>query len=129
MTLEEQIARKCIHFNGVMEMTCKAGVCYADVREEPESGPYKFPCLKQGGECGKAEFRTTEQVKANVEQIEGRGFKALIALAAIKDHYAKTKQQSGFVPCECGGDICYTIASLNDHVHAKCKSCHLTFNE
>jgi hypothetical protein len=50
-SLHEQIANKCIHFNGIMEKTCKAGICYSDVREEPGEGPYKFPCLKQGGEC------------------------------------------------------------------------------
>lgn len=129
LTLEEQIARKCIHFNGVMENICKAGIKYKDVREEPEHGPYNFPCLKQGGQCPKAQFPTDEQVKERVEEIEDSGAKALIAMVSVKEHYAKTKEQSGKIPCQCGGELHYVVASLNGHVHAKCNSCGISFNE
>ena len=54
-TLKEQISQRCIHFTGLMNKECKAGVKYADVRFDR---PYKLPCLKQGGTCDKCEFMT-----------------------------------------------------------------------
>jgi hypothetical protein len=127
-TLEEQIACKCIHFNGVMNKECKVGIKYSEVRVEGE-GPYKFPCLKQGGECSCAEFMTNEQVKEEMKSIEIDGAKVLIAMISIKDHYAKTKKQSGKIACECGGELHYTVAQINGHVWAKCNSCGMSFNE
>ena len=128
-SLQEQIARKCIHLSGVMDKVCRAGVCYADVRVEPYEGPYKFPCLKQGGECSLAEFRTSGQIKDEVERIEGSGLKLAKAVAIIKDHYAKTKEQTGQVPCVCGGELHYIVVHINGHVWAKCNSCGIQFNE
>lgn len=127
-TLKEQIENKCIHFNGIMEKVCKAKIAYADVRVEGD-GPYKFPCLKQGGECAQAKFRTDEEVDARVRLIEESGTKAMIAVAAIKEHCAKTKEQTGKVPCQCGGELHYAVASVNGHVWAKCDSCTISFNE
>jgi hypothetical protein len=112
-----------------MERVCKAGVCYADVREEPEEGPYKFPCLKQGGECSCAQFRTDEEVKAKVAEIDDSCIKTIVAMAAVKDHIHKTKEQKGKVKCKCGGELHFTVAQINGHVWAKCDSCSIAFNE
>lgn len=129
LPLEEQIARKCIHFNGIMNDECNAGIKYKDVRVDDSDGPYKFPCLKQGGECSCAKFRTDEEVKAKVSEIENSGFKVAIAISKIKDHIERTKKQSGKIQCQCGGDLHYTVAQINGHVWAKCNSCGMTFNE
>lgn len=126
LSLHDQIARKCIHFNGIMNKACKAGINYDDVKVDR---PFKFPCLKQGGECPHAEFLTDEQVKELIAKTEEDSVKTLVAYTLVKDHYAKTKEQSGKIPCECGGEIHYTIASLNGHVWARCKSCGISFNE
>lgn len=128
LSLEEQIARMCIHFNGIMERVCKAGITYADVRVEGE-GPYKFPCLKQGGECSKAQFRTVEEVNAKVSEIENSGIRVIVAANNIKDHIERTKKQSGKIQCQCGGNLHYTVAQINGHVWAKCDSCDISFNE
>lgn len=125
-TLEEQIARKCIHFNGILNKTCEAGINYDDVKIDR---PFKFPCLKQGGECSCAQFRTPEDVKEKVSSIETDGVKVLIAIVTVKDHFEKTKERSGKVTCECGGDLHYAIAIINNHVWAKCSSCGMSFNE
>lgn len=126
LSLHDQISRKCIHFNGIMNNACNAGINYADVRIDK---PYKFPCLKQGGECPKAEFRTEEQVKELISKMEEDSVKALVAYAMIKDHVSKTKERSGRLPCECGGQLHYTVASVNGHIWARCKSCGISFNE
>ena len=129
MTLGEQIARECIHFNGVMNKECKAGIKYSDVRAEPDKGPYLFPCLKQGGECQAAKFRSDEEVEQELKEIEEISAKALTAMVMVKSHYASTKEPSGKIKCDCGGDLHYTVAQINGHVWAKCGSCGLTFNE
>lgn len=128
-TLEEQIACKCIHFNGVMEKVCKAGINYSDVRVDDGKGPYKFPCLKQGGECSSARWWNADQVKKRVAEIEYEGDKVTGALIAIKDHVEKTQIKAGAIECPCGGELNYVVANINGHVWAKCKSCGLSFNE
>lgn len=127
LSLEEQIARKCIHFNGIMNHECKAGIKYKDVRDESQK-PYGFPCIKTGGECPNAKYRTKEEVKVEVAEIEGSGLKTLIAVTLIKEHYEKTKERSGSIPCECGGKLFYAIAS-NGHASAKCNKCEISFSE
>jgi len=125
-SLKEQIANKCIHFNGVMNASCKAGVNYADVRVDK---PYRFPCLKQGGECSKSIFRTEEEVEAHIKKIKEDDTKVIQSLIAVKVHYAETKEPTGKVPCQCGGELSYSVSSVNGHVWAKCNSCNMSFNE
>lgn len=125
-SLHDQISCKCIHFNGVTNKECKAGISYADVRIDK---PYKFPCLQQGGECSKGEFPTEEQVKAEIRSIEEGGLKALRAIADIKEHVEKTKIKSGQIKCQCGGQLNYVVANINGHIWANCKSYGIAFNE
>ncbi|MFA5937502.1 MAG: hypothetical protein WC822_06530 [Candidatus Paceibacterota bacterium] len=72
-TLEEQIAQKCRHFNGLMNEACDVGVRYEDVRDTTVA-PHRFPCLKgetlYGGFCVKASFPTPEEVAAEVKEID-----------------------------------------------------------
>lgn len=97
-----------------MEKVCKAGVRYSDVRVDDGNGPYKFPCLKQGGECSSARWWNADQVKKRVAEIEYEGIKVTRAITAIKDHFEKTKIKAGAIKCECGGDLNYVIANLNE---------------
>lgn len=55
--------------------------------------------------------------------------KTLVAMLNVKAHFQKTKERSGKIPCECGGDISYIVAKYNDHVAASCKSCGISFRE
>lgn len=126
LSMHEQLARKCIHFNGIMEKTCKAGISYADVRV---GKPYKFPCLKQGGQCLHAQFLTEEEVQEQVKVIEEDGIKVLAAVIMVKAHYKKTKEESGKTACACGGELHYVRAAINGHFWAKCKTCGISFNE
>lgn len=127
-SLRDQIADKCVHFSGIMDKICKAGITYDDVRVEGD-GPYRFPCLKQGGECTSAQFLNDEEVKKKVEDIENRGLRSIAAMVSIKDHVAKTKEQTGKIPCECGGELHFSVAKLNGHVWARCNSCSISFIE
>ena len=55
--------------------------------------------------------------------------KAIVALIAIKDHVWKTKQESGKIPCQCGGELHFSVAKINGHVRANCPSCGISFME
>lgn len=55
--------------------------------------------------------------------------KAIVALLAVKDHVAKTKEKSGKIPCQCGGELHFAVAQNNGHVHANCPSCGISFME
>lgn len=125
-SMEEQIINKCIHFNGVMNKCCKAGVNYADVRIDK---PYKFPCLNQGGECELRIFPTPEELQEEIVETQAHVIKSLAAYAKIKEHFNKTKAYAGTVSCECGGSLRYTCATVNGHIWARCDTCGISFNE
>lgn len=125
-SLELQISDRCIHFNGIMNDCCKAGIKYADVRIDR---PYKFPCLKQGGECSSCQFPTGEEVKNRIGEITDMGNKSLVAYAKIKEHIGETKGVSGVIDCECGGKLKFSVASTNGHIWAACSQCGISFVE
>jgi hypothetical protein len=60
-TREQILVRKCIHFNGVMNECCRAGVKYEDVSKNRQ-----FPCLSEEGavHCEKSQYPTPEEAKA-----------------------------------------------------------------
>lgn len=67
-SLAEQYAGKCIHFNGVMNKACKAGVDYDTF---PKPGP--IPCFADATNapaCALCHFPTPEEVQAYVERME-----------------------------------------------------------
>lgn len=126
MTLEEQIANKCIHFNGVSSKTCKAGINYNDVWVKDV--PLGLPCLKKAGHCDKCQFPTEDEVKKRIWELEGLGQKGLIAWALVKDRYKTNKEPQGVVQCQCGGELHYQVAQ-NNHIRAYCKSCGISLME
>lgn len=126
-SLHDQIAHKCVHFTGIMNKQCKLGIAYADVRVNDQ--PYKFPCLKQCDTCGSALFPTEDEVQQRILEIDGSAIKSVMAMIKIKEHVKKTKEQSGKVECDCGGELKYIVASVNGHVHAKCSGCGLSIME
>lgn len=125
-SLKQQIACKCIHFNGLMNDTCKAGIKYIDVKP---FGPLKLPCLQQGGHCDKSEFLLPDEVDDRVKEIKVESAKFIVTWMAIKEKFSQDKKLSGSVECTCGGKITYVIAEFNSHVWAKCNSCDLKLME
>ncbi len=123
-SLKEQISGKCIHFNGIMNECCKAGISYASVRE---GKPNNFPCLKQGGECSNVRFLSEQEVEERLSEIKDREVKTLIAYTKIKEHFNKTKDNPGKLPCECGGELKYIVTESNGHIRANCSTCHIHF--
>jgi ssDNA-binding Zn-finger/Zn-ribbon topoisomerase 1 len=129
-SLREQIANKCIHFNGVMNDTCKAGVDYEQFRKQstPDK-PVGFPCLRDcenAPACEKREWPSEEHIKARLDEIEQstqRHLKAAEVVDAFrKRHKGKSAREA--VPCPaCGtGTLHLSISSYNGHVWGKCST-------
>lgn len=125
-TLHDQIHNRCIHFNGIMNKECKAGIKYEDVRVDK---PYNFPCLKTGGICSKSQFPTEEEVQAEIKEIEVGGLWALTAMAKIIKEVKNSEYGFGTIDCDCGGIIHYSTAELNGHIRARCNKCNNSFME
>lgn len=78
--LWEQEATWCIHFNGLMEKVCRAGVSYDDPKfGERQQYRKELPCLKERPTdptrtdlCDHCEYLTEEQAKAKAAETEAR---------------------------------------------------------
>lgn len=59
-TLREQLAARCVHFDGIQNAKCKAGVTYVDVRDTTQR-PYAYPCLSPSPFNGSIATTTCDQ--------------------------------------------------------------------
>ena len=41
--IEDQIRKRCVHFNGIQHIKCKAGIELEDVKDTSVR-PYRWPC-------------------------------------------------------------------------------------
>lgn len=129
MTLRELVESKCVHFNGVRNSACKAGVVYATV--EGEVPPYcaGLPCFKDSrsvGKCEKCTWPTEEQVQARLDHIEASTKRTSLAREAIVAYLEKEKAPrgcTGVIACpNCGKSLNFARSASNGHIHAKCET-------
>lgn len=118
----DQLVKKCIHFDGVMNKHCKAGVEYATVC----AGPLMFPCKQTGGSCSKAQYPTREEAEAQELEMMKHAAQGLEMFAAALEHHEKTGRTQATIKCPCGGTMRYAVAS-NGHIRAACPSCKSSF--
>ena len=123
-TLKEQIENRCIHFTGLGNIECKAGINYTEVVVK-DSQPFKFPCLKNstltGGTCVFCEFPSEEVVNKEVEELEQKGKMTIQARITINNTIKATGEKVGNVVCPaCNGILYFKQSDLNGHVWAHC---------
>ena len=112
--LWRQLQRRCIHFNGLINDTCKAGVLYSEARDE-STRPYRYACFQRIGDkgqlgsqddvagypevaCPRAQFLTEAEAKA--EEAESRKeikafFDEMASGKCPHCHQPMTKRQVG----------------------------------
>ncbi len=123
-TLREQIESGCIHFNGIQNKTCKAGISY-DSMKPP------LPCLRNVShglaipECPKREWPSEEQIEKELAESEARSNRFMLLtplLAKIrKDH--KGESWRGIEVCPvCKGKIHISITAYNGHTRGQCET-------
>lgn len=139
-TLAEQIANKCIHYNGLSgpgmkddssTKCCRAGVQYASVADPALKGKgfAQWPCFREGESvpCDKRHFPTPEEVAAEVAESDASFARLTIALTAVNDDaaakgYKKGSGGGAIIDCPVckAGKLHYTVAGYNGHIHGRC---------
>lgn len=127
-SLAEQIRDKCVHFNGVQNKVCKAGVEYDSVGVRGCG----VPCLRRVGkgaelDCDKRQWPTEQEVQDAVGSSRMASARMLAGLAAVSEDakrrgLGKGHGGRGDVACPVceGGTIHYSVAGVNGHRHARC---------
>jgi len=130
----------CIHFTGIQNRACDAGVAYDDVKKLHEPIPYEsrghqytsrssLPCIAShnycGVECTKREV-LDEQAAREKAEANDRAIQEEIGYigTARKTIVERTgnKGGGGVIACpKCGGNLGYSQAASNKHVHARCE--------
>lgn len=127
LSLEEQIAGSCVHFTGIQNKTCKAGIAYASF----EARGFAKPCFNRTPEqaCASCHFPTPEEVAAEVAAHEASYKRMELALTAVDtDRKAKGLRKGhgggSSLPCPvCGtGTLGYSVAGCNGHIHGCCST-------
>lgn len=113
---------RCVHFTGIQNNTCKAGVAYADVKDTTER-PYRWACMSPDVPCASRRVATQEEAEA-----EDRALNALFANVdkarqAIVVATDDNRDVSGEMACPVcdGGTLRYSVAR-NGHIHAACST-------
>ena len=118
--LGEKRAARCVHFTGIQNDRCKAGVLYDDVRGEPGHGTL-LPCLNDVHMCAQRRYPTPEEVEAELRGIEDSIRFGMEAHRRINEQAKGKRGIAGVVECpKCGGKLHYSIAGNNGHVWGKC---------
>jgi len=130
-SLEEQIAGRCSHFNGIRDenCACNAGVVYATVKHKEIKGLAGFPCFRegQGVTCWKRHFPTKEEVAAEVAEHEQRWERLKLGMVAAREDaekrgFKKGNSGRGHIACPVckSGELHYSVAGYNGHMHGRC---------
>lgn len=128
-SLREQIADKCIHFNGVMNKICEAGVCYDDFRKElPGENGYRFPCIKDlcgTATCEKRQWPDEAYIQGRLDEIEQSTKRMMLAMELVgrikQEHKGESWQGVEVCPV-CGGKLHLSHAAYNGHVWGRCET-------
>ena len=127
-SLAEQIGCRCVHFSGIQNRQCEAGIVYATVKGQRNS-KIAFPCFRENEvvACEKRRFPTTEEVEAEVASTRRSMDRLRLGIEAVaadakKHGLGKGKGGAGSVPCPvCNtGTLNYSVAGYNGHMHGRC---------
>jgi len=137
-SLYDQIAGKCIHFNGIQNTTCQKGMHY-DQMDAALPLPYRpaLPCRKPDAKalerlghrsqcsCPHVEFPSDEVVKKEIEEI-GAAVKKMSRVEKLLEPFRKSctgTGGSGLQVCPvCNGKLHWSIAGCNGHARVRCET-------
>lgn len=70
-----QLMNRCIHFNGIVNETCNAGVSYKELLGDEAGWAAHMPCLrdeKSSVKCALASFLSLEQARKEIDEQDVR---------------------------------------------------------
>lgn len=124
----------CIHFTGIHQEICKAGVRYRELVGGPDFGwACKIPCTEafpgetERAKCSLKSTPTREQAEKEVAEGDNRMAKTLNAMKLAHQHakdHGLGRGHGGESEMNCPicktGELQYAVASVNGHMHARC---------
>jgi len=134
-TLKQQIETRCIHFTGIRNNKCNAGMVYDDV-DQDQKMPYRaaLPCHKPDkylpeGEtqchCPHVKFSTVDEVQQELDahkEQKDKFMRALEVVGPIREEQ-RGRNWEGTVQCpNCKGVLHLSHAACNGHVWGKCET-------
>ena len=144
MTYEEKRAERkeksilgimttCVHFTGIHEKNCKAGVVYHEQFGSADGCFANIPCVQAKREnlksCPSVKYPTREEAEKEQQEREEEDRKATQAInSAHADAKAKGLKEGhggqGSIKCPLcpDGTISYVVASYNGHMSGGCSS-------
>jgi hypothetical protein len=141
----ERCAKKCVHFNGVQNKVCKAGISYDSIKQRIN----EFVCFGEAKGCDSFKETGIEAAKKRFEDADKSFDKIAVARPAIleelKRRFNASPTHDGVIPATqthrwnkqtnyfCGagvmdcpvcktGKLQYSRATYNGHVHARCST-------
>jgi hypothetical protein len=119
----ERRANTCRHFTGIRDDRCKAGVLYAEVRDDSVK-PYRWPCLADdcATTCDKRSLPSAEEMDAQDRRFAESWTRVKAARAAIVEATGGARGAKGAIACpNCDGALAFTVAS-NGHIWGACST-------
>jgi hypothetical protein len=115
-------AKKCLHFNGLQNNECKAGVNYKSL---PERKWGSFICFGESKGCEK--YCETGEPKVHADHALANKYfrETVVARKAITDHTGGKRGTYGEINCPvCKGvkTLRFSVAGCNGHIHARCST-------
>lgn len=131
LVLEEM--GKCEHFNGIQNAVCSAGINIRQLVGGDDFGwARRIPCLLDDAphcevQCDKRSLNTRQEAEALIAKYEAKQQRTMQAVRAAHEHAKRQGLGSGnggkgALPCplDCGGQLHYSVSSVNGHMWGKC---------
>jgi len=126
-----RIMSTCVHFTGIQHELCKAGINYHDQFGSGAGCFANIPCShtkdESPRECNKVQYPTRSEAEAEEAEREAHTKKAMNAMrSAHEDAKAKGLREGngGSSSMKCplctDGELRYSVAGCNGHMHAGC---------
>ncbi len=132
MDIREQFIKSamdsCRHFNGVQNAKCKAGIAY-----EQSGDQRAMPCIprhingRAAWPCDLFEIMSLQDAEKEADERIVSMNRGIVARHAAKDDakangFMKGKGGYGAIKCPCceHGELRYSVASYNGHMHGRC---------
>jgi len=123
----------CVHFHGIQHELCKAGI---NIRQLVGGDAFgwarRIPCLNSKictVHCDSRKLPTREQAETAVAEQDQQFEKTMKAVEVAHAHAKANGLGVGnggrrALPCplECGGELRYSVAGVNGHMHARCEN-------
>jgi hypothetical protein len=121
--------KKCVHYTGVSQGKCQAGIFYWSVKAKSSRGRDTYPCYNTLlTNCAVCRRFTRQEAEVFIRDVDAGWVSAVTALSAVLNHTNGQRRGSGEILCpNCkAGKLRYAFSPHNGHMAAKCTTPNCT---